>query len=224
MGIYYLYILIVFKFSSLRCLSAIKSNVCVWRYGISNSRNVRRVEMIKVIWTEEQIQNRIERVLAQLKGKTYLPVVILNGGLALYDKLYSAEDRSAFCGNENGTIFTSTCIPLKASSYALNNRTPKVEILNQAEIDLSLVKNKNVLIIDDICDSGNTLKTVTDYLSKYKPNSIESLVCVWKKNASKFGIVPDHYLFATHINSFLFGFGMDYNGNFRQEPNIYSEE
>jgi len=178
--------------------------------------------MIKVIWTEEQILNRIESVLKQLKGKTYLPVVILNGGLALYDKLCYSIYRTNFL--QNGSIFTSTNIPLKASSYALNNRKPKVEIEFPKFVDLSRIKDENVLIIDDICDSGNTIKAVSEYLSKYNPASIESLVCVWKKNASKFGIVPDHYLFATHINSFLFGFGMDYNGNFRNEPNIYSEE
>ena len=82
------------------------------------------------------------------------------------------------------------------------------------------VKNKNILVIDDICDTGHTLKYVSDELNKSKPQSIVTAVLlnklikskVFKANKSLFDI-PD---------KFVVGYGLDFNDRYRFLKNIYN--
>lgn len=82
------------------------------------------------------------------------------------------------------------------------------------------VKNKNILVIDDICDTGHTLKYITKELKNKNPKSIVTAVLlnkvikskVFNANTSLFEI-PD---------KFVVGYGLDFNNKYRFLKDIYT--
>jgi hypoxanthine phosphoribosyltransferase len=81
-------------------------------------------------------------------------------------------------------------------------------------LDRLKIHNRDVLIVDDIFDSGNTLNTLTQALQKQHPRSIKSLVLLSKNVPHVTDLVPDYVLF--HIDDlFVVGYGLDYKEKFR---------
>ena len=82
------------------------------------------------------------------------------------------------------------------------------------------VKNKNILVIDDICDTGHTLKYITEQLENKNPRSLITAVLlnkvikskVFNANTSLFDI-PD---------KFVVGYGLDFNNKYRFLKDIYT--
>ena len=88
-------------------------------------------------------------------------------------------------------------------------------------VDLSNLKKeavsgKNVLLIDDILDSGKTLYTLAQAIKDMKPASFRTAVLLKKKGCQlpQFVIEPDYVTFEIG-NKFVVGYGLDYNGLFR---------
>lgn len=110
---------------------------------------------------------------------------------------------------------------LKISSYG-NGRTsnqPKLVYFPQ-NIDLN---NKNVLIIDDICDTGKTLEFLIKYLNEhYKINDIKT--CVLVKNLSKKSDIPNQYVGFYSHGEWLIGYGLDDKGFSRNINKIMYKE
>jgi hypoxanthine phosphoribosyltransferase len=83
------------------------------------------------------------------------------------------------------------------------------------------LKDKNVLVIDDIFDSGVTLSTVVDHLQEKNPKSLKSLVLLSKNVPRKTAYVPDYVLFDIE-DRFVVGFGLDYKEHYRGLPGVYA--
>jgi hypoxanthine phosphoribosyltransferase len=81
------------------------------------------------------------------------------------------------------------------------------------------VFSKNVLLVDDIFDSGNTLFQAHQALAKKKPKSLRSLVLL-SKNISDLEYRPDCLLFSVE-NQFMVGYGLDYKEHYRGWKGIY---
>ncbi len=115
---------------------------------------------------------------------------------------------------ENNKIFTEIFF-INAKSYDGFNSTGNIKILG----DLSFVKNKNILVIEDIYDTGLTLKKIINEILKYKPNSLEVCVLLYKKKSRKNKIKIDYIGFKIP-DKFVVGYGLDYNEKFRGLPFI----
>jgi len=86
----------------------------------------------------------------------------------------------------------------------------------------SPLKNRTVLILDDILDEGITLHAVKEYCHQQGAKEVITAVLLHKKhNRCKQGVSSDYV--ALEINDrYVFGFGMDYKGQFRHKNSIYA--
>jgi hypoxanthine phosphoribosyltransferase len=106
---------------------------------------------------------------------------------------------------------------VKLSSYGSGTRSSgKIEVVQGLK---SLIKGRDVLIVEDIVDTGLTVSFLMDNLRKKKPASLKLCVLVDKPSEHKVPVTID-YLGFTVPNKFIVGYGIDWNEKFRQLPDI----
>ncbi len=108
---------------------------------------------------------------------------------------------------------------IKTSSYNGTENTGNVTHL----IGLNeVIKDKNIVLIEDIVDSGNTLDSVIKDLEKHKPAEIKIATLLFKPDAYEYNRKIDYIGFRIP-NAFVVGYGLDYDGFGRNLENIYTE-
>ncbi len=163
----------------------------------------------QILISQEQLYTRI-RELAEKITKTYLQVsrvdviVILNGAKQFTDDLFAIINDPKFKLHY-----------IKTKSYNGTVSNGDVEAENIAE-NLS---DSDVLIIDDIYDSGRTLKHISETVNCHNPNSIKICALLEKQIEHNEQIYVDFKGFDVP-DDFLIGYGLDYNGQFRELPFI----
>ena len=146
------------------------------------------------------------------------------------------ENPLVLCVMQGGLIFSGQLIPrlncmleidyIHATRY--NNQTLGSELCWKSYPVASL-KNRTVLILDDILDEGITLKSIIEYCQSQGAKKVISAVLLKKnhnrclKHDSLDTILSDN-IALTVEDEYVFGFGMDYNGQYRQLDAIYSLE
>lgn len=125
---------------------------------------------------------------------------------------------------------TEISIPLcldfiQLSSYNGNTTSSKnVKLIKDLTIDKSLINRHNVLIIEDIIDTGYTLDWLVKHLTKnYSPKSIKIATLINKTSRRKVDINPDYFAIKESSDAFLVGFGLDDNEFSRELPHIYAK-
>ena len=102
------------------------------------------------------------------------------------------------------------------SSYG--NNTAPGELLFTKELKLE-AKNRDVLIVDDILDTGKTLRAVMDKLDALQPRSLRTCVMLEKKSRRSENITADYVGFDVP-DAFVVGYGLDYAEKYRNLPFI----
>lgn len=167
---------------------------------------------IEVLIDQKEIKSKIiqlsQRIDLDYKDEEIVILMILKGAFVFVSDLIR-EIKTPF------SIETINC-----SSYS--QRGKKRGELTVSGLENLDLKSKNVLIIDDIFDSGNTISTVIKEVSKQNPLSIKSGVLLVKKTQKKIKnvIYPDYYLFEIE-DKFVVGYGLDYKEYFRGLKGIY---
>lgn len=110
------------------------------------------------------------------------------------------------------------CEFLKISSYAGLDSTGQVK--NLMGISEDSIREKNVIIVEDIVDTGVSMDFLISYLSKMNPNRLSIATLLFKKEAFRFNYHLDYVGFEIP-NKFVVGYGLDYDGLGRNLPNIY---
>ncbi len=106
---------------------------------------------------------------------------------------------------------------LKARSYVGTASSGRVEITALTAVaDLAL---GDVVVIDDIFDTGLTLKQVVSHLKEQGAGRVKTCVLLRKEGCSRVAIEPD-YVGAVIPNEFVVGYGLDYNEQYRELPFI----
>jgi len=105
---------------------------------------------------------------------------------------------------------------MSVSSYSGMVSTGAVKIIKDLSEDIS---GKDVLIVEDILDSGITLNYLREFLSNRKPNSIKIVTFLDKPTKRIANIKPDYYCFEVP-DAFVVGYGLDYNEKYRNLPYI----
>ena len=162
--------------------------------------------------TADEVSAAIDRLAAQitrdLKQLNPLVVCVMNGGLI-------------FCGQLLVRLpFGLQFNYLQVSRY--RNETHGGELKWLAQLNQS-VKDRHILLVDDILDEGDTLIAVTQWLCEQEASSVRTAVLVDKQHARKrqSGYTADYTGFEMG-DEFLFGCGMDYQGYFRNLNGIYA--
>lgn len=107
---------------------------------------------------------------------------------------------------------------LKIASYQGTKSVGKVKELIGINED---IKDKTVVIIEDIIDTGNTLEFIINELKNYKPAEIKIATLLHKPSVYKKDINID-YIGINISNEFIVGYGLDYNGFGRNFKDIYT--
>ncbi|MDH5357254.1 MAG: hypoxanthine-guanine phosphoribosyltransferase [Gammaproteobacteria bacterium] len=90
--------------------------------------------------------------------------------------------------------------------------------LHQPVTDLT---DRTVILIEDIFDEGVTLQVLRDYCEKAGANSVSCVTLIDKLHDNKVGTPPE-FVGLTVPDRYVFGFGMDYKGFWRNTPGIYA--
>lgn len=90
-----------------------------------------------------------------------------------------------------------------------------IEMTKDIETDIS---DRTVVIVDDICDSGNTLVFLKEHLLKYNPKHIITVTMLTRKSSPK---IVDYSCFEIENDAWVYGYGLDLNGSLRNLENIY---
>ncbi len=159
--------------------------------------------------TEDQIQNRILEIATELNKKyeDQFPLFlgVLNGSFIFASDLFKQINVPAEISF------------IKLASYQGTETTGKIRQLIGLDDDIT---DRNVIIIEDIVDTGNTLKFLTQSLHNYQPKSLAVVSLLDKKEARTQDIHPDYVGFEID-NKFVVGYGLDYDGYGRNTRNIY---
>ena len=102
------------------------------------------------------------------------------------------------------------------SSYAGTKSTGNFVFKKDISIDIS---GKNVLIVEDIVDTGRTLKKLREMLSMREPKSIKICTAFDKPSRRVNDLVPDYNCF-TIPDEFIVGYGLDYDDKYRQFKDV----
>ncbi len=107
---------------------------------------------------------------------------------------------------------------VRVKSYGLSDASSG-EVIITKDVELSL-ENRPVILVEDIIDTGLTIKFLLDHLILHKPKSLKVCALIDKKERKKVE-VPIHYVGFTVEKGFLVGYGLDYAERYRHLPGIY---
>ena len=158
----------------------------------------------RVLFTEEQIDARIRELAAEIsrdyRGKTLKLVGVLKGSVFFLTALARHID------------VPLTVDFLGISSFSNKSGAPGVVRIAK-DLDES-IEGDNVLLVEDIVDTGFTLRYLLQTLAGRAPNSLS--VCTFlDRNSRRIVQVPVHYRCFEIPDRFVVGFGLDYNQLYR---------
>ena len=135
------------------------------------------------------------------------------------NKFYNGEEIVAICVLKGAVMFATDLVknldmPLKMefirlSSYGSSTTTSGK--VNAVDIQLPDLNGKNVLIIEDIVDTGRTLKALSEVMKDRGARSVEVVAMLDKPDTRVVDFHADYYGF-TAPDEFLVGYGLDYDG------------
>ncbi|AKS70062.1 hypoxanthine phosphoribosyltransferase [Staphylococcus schleiferi] len=166
-------------------------------------------DLKEILLTEDDIQAICEtlgrKITEDYKGKDLYCVGILKGSVLFMTDLIKRID-----------------VPLAidfmdvSSYHGGTESTGEVQILKDLG---SSIENKDVLIIEDILETGTTLKSITELLASRRVNSLEIVTLLDKPNRRK-AEIEAKYVGKKIPDEFVVGYGLDYQEKYRNLPYI----
>ena len=162
----------------------------------------------KVLLSEEELQNIVHRLGSQIsedyKGKNLVLVSVLKGSVVFMADLMRA------------ITVPCTIDFMSVSSYGSGTKTSGVVKIIK-DLDTDVVNGADLLIVEDILDSGVTLEYLMKVLSARNPASIKICTLLDKPERRKAPIKAD-YAGAQIPDAFVVGYGLDYDEKYRNLP------
>lgn len=169
------------------------------------------INELKVLISEEEIQKKLPELAKNIEDK--------------FDK---NEDIYVICVLKGSVMFCADLVKhfkhniqmefIRISSYG--HETKSTNNLQAIDLTLPNLDDKNVLIVEDIIDTGLTARFLTDLFKiKHYPKKLLFVSLLNKKCARQIEIEPDFYGFEID-DKFVVGYGLDYKGYFRNLPYI----
>lgn len=169
--------------------------------------------MLKMLYSRDEIEQAVKRLASLIKAD------------------YGDEKIVFICLLKGSFIFTSDLMRqienpsrvdfLRVSSYGCGTSTSgKITIAKDIEEG---IKGENVIIVEDIIDSGLTLARVRDMLQEKNPKTLKICALLDKRARRRVEIEGD-YIGFTFEDGFVVGYGIDYAEMYRNLPEIYIVE
>ena len=160
---------------------------------------------MKVLVSAEQIQQSIDRLAAEInrreEGRPLTVIAVMTGSIIFLADLVRKLEMPLRVG------------VIQAKSYA---GTERGSLAINADM-LPQIAGRDVLVIDDIFDTGHTLVEVLGLMKEHQPKSIRTAVLVLKQGKQVVALRPDYVGFEIP-DVFVVGYGLDYNDAFRNLP------
>ncbi|MEI1277335.1 hypoxanthine phosphoribosyltransferase [Leptospira venezuelensis] len=180
---------------------------------MNNTSNFNNIPF-QTLFSEEKVVSRVRELGLQIASdyieKNPIFICVLRGGVYFFADLTKAIP-----------------IPIEldfiqAKSYVGTESSGNVELLKDLD---SNIAGRDVLIVEDIVDTGRTLKFLISHILSKKPKSLEVASLLFKEGGEAVGY-PIKYVGWNIGKEFVIGYGLDYDGKFRNLPGIflYSEE
>ncbi|MBR1675885.1 MAG: hypoxanthine phosphoribosyltransferase [Clostridia bacterium] len=161
----------------------------------------------RVLLSEEQLDKRIAEMAVQIdrdyEGKKPLMVAILKGSIMFFTDLIRKMK-----------------INLEIDFMAISSYGHGVKSSGEVKMIKDLdrkVEGKDIIIVEDIIDSGYTMKYLKNMLEARKPNSIKICTLLDKPSRRETDVQVDYRGFEVE-NEFVVGYGLDYAGLYRNIP------
>jgi hypoxanthine phosphoribosyltransferase len=164
----------------------------------------------EILIDEQSLQNRIKELAAEIsrdyQGKDLLLICILRGGIVFLVDL-----------------MRHITVPLQVdfmavSSYGAGARQSGGSV--RLSLDLKTdIRSKDVLLVEDIVDSGNTIAYVLEFLQTRQPRSLR-ICALLDKEERRETTIPIYYRGFSIPNKFVFGYGLDLDEYYRNLPFI----
>jgi hypoxanthine phosphoribosyltransferase len=166
-------------------------------------------DLAEVLFTEAQIKRRVKSIAAEIKqvygDKEFTIVSLINGAVMFTADLMREIDNPV----------RLDCI--RVSSYGARTKsigTP--QIIHSLTLDIA---RRDVLLIDDILDTGKTFKLVSDLIRELRPASLRTCVLLDKKGRREVPFEADFVGFEIP-DKFVVGYGLDFAERYRNLPGI----
>lgn len=173
-------------------------------------QNIMHAEELELLISQDEIKAKTAEVAKiidkEFQGEELTIVMVMKGAICVAADLIRE-------------LKTPTVVEfVTASSYGQRG-------VNRGELMISGLDNidlagKNVLLVDDIFDSGHTITKIMAKLEQKNPKSLKSLVMLVKNVERDVTYVPDYVLFSIE-NQFVIGYGLDYKEFYRGLPGVY---
>src|SRR5437773_7498281 len=166
---------------------------------------------MQVLLTSEQIQSSVDRLAAEIRereaGRPLTVIAVMTGSIIFLADLIRKLDMPLRVG------------VIQARSYL---GTERGALSVNADM-LPEVAGRDVLVIDDIFDTGLTLLEVLSFLDDLGPRSVRTAVLVLKQGKQRVSLRPDYVGFEIP-DVFVVGYGLDYNDAYRNLPYLAALE
>jgi hypoxanthine phosphoribosyltransferase len=167
------------------------------------------VSRMKVLLTRDQIAHRVaemgREISRDFEGQSVLLIGVLKGATIFLAELARSLDLDA------------TFDFFAVSSYA--DRThPSGEVRLTKDVDSSL-EGKNVILVEDILDTGLTMNYLKNIVLQHKPRAFK-IAALLDKPSRRIQAIDADYLGFTIPNEFVVGYGLDYAEHYRNLPDI----
>ena len=170
---------------------------------------------IETFLTKEQIDAKVKEIAEMINkdyaGEEIVIVGILNGSFIFTADLVR--------------YITVPCVIdfMSASSYeGGTSSTGHVKIEKDIRND---IKGKNVILVEDIVDTGRTMNLLMKMLNEREPKSLKLCSLLYKPARIEFDVTIDYLCFEIP-DKFVIGYGLDFDGRYRESPyiGIYSDD
>jgi hypoxanthine phosphoribosyltransferase len=175
-----------------------------------NQKDVQlHTDVKEILFTADQIKARVKelgvKISADYQGKDLILVGILNGVKPFFNELIGVLDLQV----------SHDFIEL--SSYGRSTvSSGTVHVLKDVTLDIF---DKDVLLVEDIVDTGLTLYKAIEHLHSHKPATLKTCALLDKPTRRRVAINPDYHGF-TIPDVFVVGYGLDCAGKYRELPYI----
>lgn len=166
-------------------------------------------DVLRVLFSEEELRAKVKEMGRQItedyRGKNLMLVTVLKGAVVYMADLMRAIDVPA---EIDFMVVSSYGSGVKSSGV--------VKIVKDLDVPLA---DKDILIVEDILDSGLTLSYIKKILQDRGPHSIRIATLLDKPSRRKVDLVADYIGFSVP-DEFVIGYGLDYDEKYRNLPYI----
>ncbi len=166
-------------------------------------------DIARIVINEEQIRNKLlelsKTLMHDYKDKEWTVIAILNGSLVFLADLIRLLPSPIRLDTVDAATYGESTFPQE-----------ETRVIRQFKTD---IEGKHVLIVDDIVDTGSTLKRVLEDIKKYNPKTLKSCVLLNRAGRRRYKVRPEYCCFDIG-DDYVVGYGLDYNNKYRNLPFI----